>query len=40
MISPQIEPKERLLQNSGDAVSLEARSISARRNAPTDFGTA
>ena len=37
-ISPQIEPKKRLLQNSGDTVSLEARSISARQNAPTDFG--
>jgi hypothetical protein len=37
-ISPHIEPKERLLQNSGDTVSLEARSISTRQNAPTAFG--
>ena len=37
-ISPHIQPKKRLLQNSGDTVSLEARSISARQNAPTDFG--
>jgi hypothetical protein len=38
MIWPHIKPKKRLLQNSGDTVSFEARSISARQNAPTDFG--